>query len=250
MALQFPASDSDLFVSATAPSAGAISSVTSLSKASSAVPIVGQAISAAVSILQSLLAGHAIRAKDAKNENSAMNQVIPFVTQAYLQLVADMGKGKYSQSEAQTVNANIMKGYNSFVQSLQGKPGIADNGGSTCNKQCTVGCCLRANYVEYLYTQVDSALRDLPVAQPIINPNGQTWVLGTTGIPPDKYGFTGVPAYKVPIVFVPSLGGVGGLTSGLTSEITALTGGKISPKIALVAIGLLVAGGVFYEMRR
>lgn len=199
---------------------GGLSSL--LGSASSALPIAG----AALSIVTQLFEGHEVRAKDAANENTQMNQIIPYVTQAFLQLVAGMKAGKYTAAQASQTANNIVSSYNSFVKSLQGKPGIADDGGSTCGKTCTAGCCLRTNYVNYLYVAVMGAIAGTPPQQPVINPNGTQWILGTTGIPANKYGFAGVPAYKVPIVFVPRSGipGVSALKSDFEKFIAWIKG--------------------------
>ncbi len=185
----------------------------------------GNYLGAISGLITNLFEGHAVRAKDAANENTQMNQIIPAVTAAFLQLVQGMNSGKYSASQVKITVANILATYNSFVKSLQTgangapKPGVADNGGTTCGKACTAGCCLRGNYVNGLATQVLSALQGAPVNQPVINPGGKYWVLGTSGIPANKYGFAGIPAYKVPIIFKPA-DSVEGIAASAQSEFT------------------------------
>lgn len=217
--LQSYASDINL------PTNGGTNTAADITNAASKA-VSGDYIGAAVSLVTSLLQGHAVRAKDAANENTQMNQIIPYVTQAFLQLVAGMKAGKYTAAQATQMANNIVQSYNSFVTSLQGKPGVADDGGTTCGKTCTAGCCLRTNYVMYLYKAVIGAINGIPPQQPVINPNGKQWILGTTGIPANKYGFAGVPAYKVPIVFVPGSGipGVGAVEAEFTKFITWIRG--------------------------
>lgn len=221
--------------------AGSISSEAT-SSLSSALPLAG----AALSIITQLFQGHEIRAKGAATENAAMNQIVPYVTQSFLQLVQGMKQGSYTAAQVNSIVGNILSSYNSFVKSLQGKPGIADNGnppGGICGKLCTVGCCLRGAYVHVLAHQVMSAVQGAPT------PTGSTtghWNLGTTGIPADKYGFAGVAAYSIPIIFVPG-GSISSVETGITSSLSSvtaslqkITGGSSKELLALSGLALCV----------
>lgn len=198
-----------------------------LGSAASSIPIAGIALS----IVTSLLQGHAIRAKDAASEDAAMNQIIPGITQAFQQIAVNVNNGSYTPAQAESALANLLASYNSFVQSLQGKPGIADNHnapGSVCGKACTIGCCLRGAYVQQTINQFVAALQ-----------NG-TGVVGTSGIPASKYGFTGVPAWQVTVK--PGIP----VVSSLAALIGVLPGQGIlsSPKV-LIGLGILLLGGIY-----
>src|SRR5271154_3695718 len=119
---------------------------------------VNQAIGLASSLLQSELAAHTARLKDATNENEAMDQVVPAFDADLAAIQQAFATGTSSDdciAALQAVDSNIF----AYLHALVGKPGTAWGGPTTaeigpginptysadCNKNCTASCCVYLN---------------------------------------------------------------------------------------------------------
>lgn len=191
--------------------------------------------SSILGIVTSLLQGHAIRAKDATSEDAAMNQIMPGVTSTFQQIAANVNSGKYTVSQAKTALGNLLASYNSFVASLQGKPGIADDHnppGGVCGKQCTIGCCLRGAYVQQTINKFLAAF------------SSGSGAVGTSGIPASKYGFIGIMPWNIQVT-VPK-----GISGSVSSILGVLPGQSLlSSSKTLVILGLVIIVGAVVILR-
>ena len=125
--------------------------------ASAAVGAAGGPIGIGVSVgldvlkigIQQLL-GHSVRLKDATNENSAATQAIPAFTKDVQETVAALNAGSIDASEAISHIQQQQQAIYTYLRKQVGPPGTAWLEGAapwTCDKTCTVGCCLYYSFV-------------------------------------------------------------------------------------------------------
>lgn len=93
-------------------STGLSSATSAFSKTSNLVPIIGPAISAAFNLIAgSLIAASAKRAKEARDENSAVAAAIPGWDQAVATIVAAFNAGTISAVQVDSLLSTIMQNY-------------------------------------------------------------------------------------------------------------------------------------------
>jgi hypothetical protein len=174
-----------------------------------------------------LLAQHTARLKDAKDENNAVNQIIPAFDADVTQIAAAYNTGTHSLDECvaavEAVDAQIL----AYLQTQVGKPGTAWDGSGKCGKQCTVGCCV-------YYNNLHSALYG-PQGQPyngnLAAANGANGFIpvmlaggGVVVIPKvysSKYGLQARSGYTITLKQAPL---VEGALDSLESALATLTG--------------------------
>jgi hypothetical protein len=155
------------------------------------VPIVGSIVGA---LIGGLLSGHFAREKGAKNENAALNQVMPAIVTDIKSVFTAANNGQISASDAVTALQTIQSNYWQAVSPYESGPGqhaIACTGTSTpCNKQCTASCCVGCNHVNNWIAAAIAVFQ---------RGGGTAQFVPSAG---SKYGYTGVPAwsatYKAP----------------------------------------------------
>lgn len=204
---------------------------------------IGAGVGLVVGLIGGLLAGHELRAKQAKNENSAVNIAVPGFDSDLKQVWNAYKSGQISATDTQTaLEQGVMPGYWTVVvpQIQPGRNGC--NGGSSCPPEnpgqqpcvgsigaaCCVGC----------YQLTPS----------IVGPNGALAALqGVSGSPKgpyiaeiqqvfgSKYGATSRGAYTLD--FTPPAGGV---TGTLASALTAGTPGSSLMPLLLIGAALFL----------
>ena len=124
------------------------------------VPVVGTIIGA---LIGGLLSGHFAREQGAKNENQALQGLIPAVAQDITSVFQAANAGQISATDAITALQTIQQNFWTAVQPYQSGPGQAMKSacqqqtdtpgpGITCNKSCTASCCVGCNVInEWVY---------------------------------------------------------------------------------------------------
>jgi hypothetical protein len=170
------------------------------------VPVVGSIIGA---LIGGLLSGHFAREAGAKNENAAMNQIMPAIVADIQSVFTAANAGQISASDAITALQAIQSNYWQAVAQYETGPGqhaIACTGASTpCNSSCTVSCCVGCNHVNNW----------IAAASAVFTAGGGTaQMVASAG---SKYGYSGVPAWSQ--TYTPPAGGTSLLAAtGLTSS--------------------------------
>ncbi len=139
------------------------------------VPVVGTIAGALVG---ALLSGHFAREKGAKDENSALNGVIPAIYQDIQTVAQNYMSGQISASDAVNICEQIRQNYWQTVAPFETGPGqhahaCASNavslaGGSQksgasnvtpytpCDKTCTASCCVGCNWINQWITSAEA----------------------------------------------------------------------------------------------
>jgi hypothetical protein len=163
-------------------------------------------ISAVSSIAGGLLSGHVLRAKGATTENQAAAQLAPAIQADFEEIAQYLNTGQLKPTDAaaalMTYDAQVKK----YLQSQVGKPGTAWTENGTCNKSCTVGCCLYFAFWHHAFTVFAQRAQ---AATP-----GSSFTVAMPAIPTNKYGFPGAPAFSVSVK-IPDSGPAEVLTGGL-----------------------------------
>jgi hypothetical protein len=138
--------------------AGTIAAGSALSVA---IPVAGAALSV---VIGALLAAHAKRVADAKQENQNLTDLIPTVMNAISTVFQQANSGAATPAEAIAAMQQIQQGYWQSVAAFETAPGQAGGSGScknlsfaqwktmttsptTCNKSCTASCCIGCNVI-------------------------------------------------------------------------------------------------------
>lgn len=212
-----------------------------------------------------LFKGHEIRAKDATNENDAANQAALSYEATMKQVETAINNGSATPDEVAQYIAQYDQYIEQYLQKQVGTPGTAWNQSlgtaGTCNKQCTVGCCI-------YYTHVQRTTQAIVQAMQVLKQQGGPVTVGTWyGWPAGKYG---MPAHSnVPLLFNPSSiasassltgslsGTVGGLGSsienllGIAQPAATLGGSPVIQSKTLLIVAVLAAGlAVGFYVRR
>lgn len=123
-----------------------------------AAAIAPQAASLLSSLLGGLLAGHDARIAAAKNENQALNTLVPVVAKNLRDLFAALNAGAITEQDALSYLTQIEDAYwQNISQYQQATTGCSANGGTgnnepsgymtKCDKHCTAGCCVGCNNI-------------------------------------------------------------------------------------------------------
>lgn len=178
-------------------------------------------------IVGKLLAQHTLRLHDAQTENSEVAQLIPALVQDAQEIVAALNAGQIDANSAIQSLAGLDTYIKGRLQSYVGKPGTAwsgspsgcpdgssgMNGSHSCNKQCTVGCCIYYNFFEPF---LDCLIRRIA--------KGGVQAAALAPINGNKYGFPSFPGVVLHIN-PPANGGILSSGEGLVSGLEAIFGG-------------------------
>jgi len=195
------------------------------------------AVQAGLTIVTSLLAAHAKRLQDAKNENAAAAQAVPSFYSTVQQIVQALNSGQIAASDAISALEQLDEITYQSLRAYVGQPGTAWNSSTpgVCNSSCTVGCCL---YTTYLHPDLFGASGKQGVI-PVIEQGGGQVNIGN--IPTNKYGF---PSYgQITLTINPSA--VAMTVDPVTGAVTSVSGGDGS---GLLWLGL-AAVAAFFVMR-
>ncbi|HEV2471876.1 MAG TPA: hypothetical protein VGS41_04380 [Chthonomonadales bacterium] len=212
----------------------AVTSAASAAGAGAWAGPIGAAAAVAIGVIVGLIAAHEQRIKNAKNENAAASATLQSFYSIIQQTVTAYNAGTISQSDAISAMQQLDQATYTALRSQVGPAGTAWNSSTpgTCDKSCTVGCCL---YNTWLHPDIyggvpgGKTLGVIPALQ-----NGGTTSLGGIG-PGGKYGLVGVPAFTVTVNPPSATSSISGAVSSVES---ALTGGSSS------MMPLLLLGGV------
>jgi len=188
------------------------------------VPIVGTVIGA---LIGSLLSAHFARQAGAKNENAALNQLMPIIQTDVQSVVTAYNSGSISAADAITALQAIQSNYWQAAAQFEKSPGQAggpntclSNGTQIgaagtpmtstvpCDKNHTASTCVGCIYLNNYVSQLSQLLQA-----------GKTGTFQLqAAIPANGYGFTGAPALTVTLSAPP-------VSSGLSSVLSALPSG-------------------------
>lgn len=209
---------------------------------------VASLITSPLGIISGLLGGHARRAAQAKNENAAMNYAVQDFDAGLKAVNAAFNAGEISSDTAIQYLEQIENAFWSDIQKYQiaavpcaacvaGNGSVADfssHGGTTCNKQCTAGCCVGCNDVR---CGVDNCIAAVQAGG------------GTAAIPEvfaSKYG--GVSRAGYVLTWSPSkysvdtFGGISdavNVVTGVSTKLNSIISGSGSPAGSLSGGGVL-----------
>lgn len=162
-------------------------------------------IGAIVGIGLTLWMGHVVRAKNARDENAAVNILGPGFTDAFQKEFAALNAGQVSPTTALNDLEQIRQTYWSAIAQYQTKtgqhthpcvalPAGCDKGLNSagqviqitkCDKSCTVGCCIGCNVIEIAVCKGKQAIMN----------GGGTFTVGAAA--GSKYGYVGSPKYTI-----------------------------------------------------
>lgn len=248
--------DSSKVVGASAAPAGAIttaaitSSTTAGSAWGAAAGPIGAAVGAAVGIIAGLLAKHALRAKQAKNENSAVNIGVSGFDSDLTAIQQAFKSGQLSAADAaNAVAQTVMQGYWTVVTS-QMQPGRNGcNSGSSCppdtssqgKQPCTgnigAACCIGCYQLQPSITGPNGVLAALAGQS---QSSGGPHTADIHIVAGSKYGATTRSAYTLDFTPPAAAANAG---SSLTAALTGGAGG--SSMLPL----LILAGLAFVALR-
>lgn len=223
---------------------------------------IGIGVALLVAVISDLLAKHAQRAADAKNENQAADSASMTFDQAIQQIVQAYNGGSVTAAQCVSQLQALQQAMYSTLRSKVGPPGTAwtssppsPGAGTPCNKGCTVGCCVYYNDLLPGITMCTQALNALggslssaqtvAAGMPAFN-NQPAQANGASGIctsftftieaiAKSKYSDYTRPAYQVTLTQPPA--------SAVSSGLTSLVGGSAevggSSLLPLLGIGLL-----------
>lgn len=159
-------------------------------------------IGAISSLVSGLFKASAVRAAGAKDENAALNAMIPAFDQAVAQVVAQANSGQISPADAIAAMQAMGQQFWQAMSAHQNKPGQAMSvqclpisvgpGTKPCaytaapcvgSKTCTAGCCIGCNVIDSIIDQAIYAFQ-----------NGGGTITGCVIIA-NKYGLQGRPQY-------------------------------------------------------
>jgi hypothetical protein len=190
-------------------------------------------VGAALAIIGGLLAAHAQRLKDAKNENQAVGAAIPSFYNAVQQIVQQYNSGALPAANAVSSLQQLLQVTEQQLQRFVGTPGTAWGSSSpgVCNKSCTVGCCV---YNTWFAPDINGAPGKQGVI-PVIEQGGGQLNIG--GIPTNSYG---LPTFAKITLTINPPGGAGGV-SGAGGDLTSLfAGGSPLVWIAIAGAAILI----------
>jgi hypothetical protein len=169
------------------------------------------------------LLGHSVRLKDATNENSAATSAIPAFTQDVQEVVAAFNKGTLDAAEATSFLQQQQQAVYTFLKKQVGPAGTAwKEGGGSCDKTCTVGCCLYYTFVNVVANRFYSILQAASYPATLKLP--QTFS--------SKYGYPGSPSLSLTInpptinPLVSLLGGTESVPGSVTATTTSAPTGQ------------------------
>lgn len=162
-------------------------------------------IGAIVGIGLVLWTQHVMRAKNARDENAAVNILGPGFTEAFQKEFMVLNAGQISPTTALSDLEQIRQTYWAAIAPYQTKtgqhthpcttlPSACDNGLNSagqviqitkCDKSCTVGCCIGCNVIEVAVCKGKQA----------IMAGGGTFTVGAAA--GSKYGYVGSPKYTI-----------------------------------------------------
>ena len=199
--------------------AAALSSLSASAKGFASGGPIG-AIAAGTASLVSSLLQHSARLKGAKNENeaaasavTAFDDDIAAINQAYNNGDCD------APTAVQALNALSQNIY-TYLYSLVGAAGTKWTANQTCNKSCTVSCCL---YYDDLLPSINNAIAAVQTSG-----GATSQVLEVYG---DKYGLQTRPGYTLTWHQTP----VNDVKSALLATIDELTGKSELPNVSAPA---------------
>lgn len=168
-----------------------------------AIPVAGQIVAATVgAVLGPLLAAHKQRMADATKENQAVAAATPSFYQTMAAIVNAYNAGRATKQQAIAALLQLDQDTYTKLRSFVGSPGTAwgASGPGICDKTCTVGCCI---YNTWFHVNIVGGPggKVRGVAQ-VLNagPGSAIWNGGrvtVAGIPVNKYGFPGYPAFAI-----------------------------------------------------
>ena len=178
------------------------------------------------------LLGHSTRLKDATNENSAASSAIPAFTQDVQEAVSAFNAGTINATEAISFLQQQQQAIYAYLKKQVGPAGTAwTEGGTTCNKTCTVGCCLYYTFVNVVAGRFYAILQATSYPATLKLP--QTFS--------SKYGYPGSPALTLtlnPPTISPIVSLLGGNESvpgsiAAPSSATSVTGNSLLTSVGL-----------------
>lgn len=200
---------------------------------------IGAAVGAVVGIIAGLLAGHELRAKQAKNENSAVNIAVNGFDSDVRQIQQAFSSGQIDASGVLQAVATVMPGYWTVVtpQLQPGRNGC--NSGSSCpievpGKQPCVGsigagCCIACYQLTPGITGPNGIVAAVQgQSQSAKGP----YVAEIPQVFGSSYGASSRAAYTLD--FTPKAG------TGITGALSSITGGSGSSLMPLLLAGLAI----------
>lgn len=177
-----------------------------------------------------LLAQHTARVKGATNENSAVNQLTPQLDADVAEIASAYNSGQADQLTCIAAIHAVDKRCMEYLQSHVGPkfPGTAWSGSGTCDKGCTVGCCVYYNNIRRgLITSEGYGGGSVSLLEAISRGSGDAYM---TKIFPSKFGLQAREGYHVPIKkpFI---------TTSLSESILSLTHPSAQPLANLLGPG-------------
>jgi hypothetical protein len=225
---------------------------------------IGAAIGLASNIIQSQLAQHTARLKDAQNENEAVDQVVP-AFDADMKAIAQAFNTGTPVNECIEALIQVDTNVYSYMHSLVGKTGTAWGGPTTaeigeginpeysaaCDKTCTVACCVYLNDLRpSIFGRVDGNPDGMI---PIMQRGGGTAIILGVSAPPSQYGNYSRPQYTIELSQPPEsiasqVLGQPLATTGSTSQsgvLAALTSNEIVAILGVLGGIILIVTALF-----
>jgi hypothetical protein len=234
-----------------------------------AVPVIGAAVAVLASIVGGLLAAHAQRAADAKNENQAADSASQTFDQVIQAIVSAYNGGTASVAQCQSSLQQMQSTMLQTLQSKVGPPGTAwtknppgQCAGTACNSGCTVGCCLyyndlvpgicsmtqALNAMGTSLSQAQSLAASFPLPASVSGSNGvcTSFTMTIPEIYPSKYSDYSRPSYQVTLTMPAVSSAVAGAASAVASPAvsavggSSIGGGSLLPLIAIAGLAYLL----------
>lgn len=223
-------------------------------------PVVGAGITAGTDILKiaiGLLAQHTARLKNAKDENSALDALVPAFDADLAEIAQAYETGEYSAPDCIAALLAVDQQSSAYLRSLVGKPGTAwtsaplssqigtgnrPSYSADCNKTCTVSCCVYLNdlrpaifgrVVGGAYGPYQTGNGYVLGLIEILQKGGGVLKVIPVAPPPHQYGTWGRAAYTIDVK-APSPAAI------LKAKVTALTS---PPPPVVLASGVVLGGG-------
>ena len=214
-------------------------------------------IGIALSVAANLFAAHTARLKAATNENQAADILIPAFDADMATTAANFRSGAWTAAQCIGVLEYIDSNCQAYLKKQVGPSGTAwtspatpGSGNTTCNKQCTVGCCIYYNdlrpaiYGSAQYTSEGGVSAGaIPVLQKKIS--GRSYVPEVYPPSDTAYGNYQRAAYWLQWTLPPK----SNATKALTALPSAL-GGAVPPPPVVVATSQVIQSSVTQQVEK
>jgi hypothetical protein len=220
-----------------------------------AIPVVGTIFGA---LLGGILAAHAARVAGAKNENAALNSLVPQIQADIQQIAAAYNSGQITPDQAIQALQTVQQSFWSTMAPFEKNPGQAGGPGTCtstgtqkgaagtpmtstvkCDKSHTastcVGCIWINNYVDQFTQLIQKGAVGTFQLQGPIEGNG--------------YGFVGAPAMSITLRTPPPASAISAAAGGITGLLAGSGTGLSMPIFGIPVWILLAVGGLYLVMR-